>query len=216
MNETQIVALPRVWQQMRADPKFVELMRLARVANSLALAYPPILLPHSEQTPSARRARFTGLVYSTALLKEGLHTSRSLGKWFRERTQYREGIGAILSDPAVQTFESELADKVRDELVFHFDRGAMATGLDRLPDGETIIASFPESGPTFGETYFELADLAVFTYLFGDAANEDYIQRIEAFMVANNDLFVRFLAGSHRLITIGLLDYGCVKRNVEV
>ena len=78
---------------------------------------------------------------------------------------------------------------------------------------ETVVGSFPESGPAIGETYFELADLAVFAYLFGDAAtNEQYLGRIEAFMMENNELFSRFLSGAHRLVAIGLLEYGCLKR----
>ena len=102
MVEIQIIALAADWPTMRVDPRFIELMRLARVANSLALAYPALFLPFTDQSPKARRDRFAGLLFSAALLKEGLHTARSLGRWFRELPQYTEGFGAILSDPAVQ------------------------------------------------------------------------------------------------------------------
>lgn len=216
MAEVQIVADAETWDRMRREPQFVELIRLARVANALSLAYPPIFLPHSDQSPRARRTRFAGLFYSAALLKEALHAARSLGKWFRDKPQYQEGIGAILSDPKMQVLESNIADKIRDELVFHFDRAAIAIGLERLPTGETVIGSFPDTGPEIGETHFDIADEAALAYLFGDVASSDeYVARIAQFMDDNTELLRRFLSGAHRLIAIGLLDYGCMKRRVE-
>jgi len=216
IRETQIVADAETWARMRREPQFIELMRLARVANSLTLAYPPIFIPHSDQSPRARRTRFAGLFYSAALMKEALDTARSLGKWFRDKRQYREGVGSILADPKVQAFESDIADKIRDELVFHFDREAMAVGLARLPGEETIIGSFPATGPEIGETHFDIADEAVLAYLFGDVPSSDeYLARIAQFMDDNTDLLTRFLAGAHRLIAIGLVDYGCMQRTVD-
>jgi hypothetical protein len=212
--EVQIVALASDWPKIRTDPRFIELMRLARVANSLALAYPALFIPFNDQSPKARRDRFAGLLYSAALLKEGLHTAKSLGRWFRELPQYKEGFGAIFSDPAVQRLESELLDKVRDQLVFHYDRDAIATGLSRLPEGDMIVITYPPTGPATGETYFDAADDATLGYLFGEAPTDaEYLARLEGFMFAVSGLFTRYLIASHRLIAMGLVQLGCVKRN---
>ena len=215
MGEIQIVADADTWNRMRREPQFVEIMRLARVANSLTLAYPPMFIPDTDQGPRARRTRFAGVFDSAALLKEGLHTARSLGKWYRDKPQYREGVGAILADPRVSAFESEIASKIRDELVFHFDRDAMAIGLERLASDETIIGSFPATGPEIGETHFDIADEAALAYAFGDVAtSEEYMARITSFMDDNADLLTRFLIGGHRLIAVVLFDYGCMRREV--
>ncbi len=125
MREVQIIADAETWERMRGEPQFIELIRLARIANSLTLAYPPIFIPQSDQSPRARRTRFAGLFYSAALLKEALHTVRSLGKWYREKAQYREGVGAILADPKVTAFESEIASKRDDSAWLCFVSGQM-------------------------------------------------------------------------------------------
>jgi hypothetical protein len=153
-------------------------------------------------------------MYVAALLKEGLHTARSLGKWFRDLPHYQEGFGAIFRDPKVQELESATLSRIRDELVFHFDRNAVAIGLSRFPPREFVIATYPEeSGPTFGETYFDAADDAVLSYLFGDApSREEYEARVSDFMDGVTDLLKRFLFSSHRLIAKGLLELGCKKR----
>ena len=187
-------------------------MRLARVANSLTLAYAPLFIPISDQRPGARRARFAELLHSAALLKEGLHTCRSLAKWFRDKVQYSEGIESLLRDPHIQQFETEIAHKIRNEIAFRFDREAMAVGMARLPDQEMIVASYPPEGPAIGETYFDVADDAILGYLFGDAqTGTEYLHRLEAFMTRNAELLTRFLQASHRLVAIGLVDLGCRK-----
>ena len=42
-EETQVIVGPNGWIALRKDERFIELMRLARVANSLSLAYEPLL-----------------------------------------------------------------------------------------------------------------------------------------------------------------------------
>jgi hypothetical protein len=212
-EETQIIAPPGSWAELRSNESFVELMRLARVANSLALAYGPLLSNVDDQSPKARRERFGGLFYSAAVLEEGLRTARTLGKWFRELEQYREGFAALFADPAVQALESTVLCLVRNEIVFHFDRTPLEIGLSRLPEAEVLLCTYPSSGPEVGHTYFDVADDAMLGYLFGDAATDgEYLARLSDFMVGTSDLFNRFMKAAHRLVAAGLLSLGCKKR----
>ena len=55
MEEIQIFAPSSEWPRIRDDPRFIELMRLARVANSLALAYGPLQSDPEDQSVHARR-----------------------------------------------------------------------------------------------------------------------------------------------------------------
>jgi hypothetical protein len=212
-EETQIVVGSEGWAVLRSNDSFVELMRLARVANSLALAYGPLLYDVNDQNPKARRERFGGLLYSAAVLKEGLHTARSLGKWFRDLPQYKEGFAAMFADPVVQALESGTLNLVRNEIVFHFDRAPIEIGLSRLPETEVILCTYPSSGPEVGHTYFDVADDAMLGYLFGDApTNEEYLARLSDFMLGTSDLFNRFIKASHRLVAAALVTLGCRKR----
>jgi hypothetical protein len=215
--EYQIIAPEADWPRIRDDPGFVELMRLGRVSNSLALAYKPFQVPLTDQSPSARRERFAGLMYSAALLKEGLITARSLGKWFRDLPQYKEGIQAILGDPAIQKFEGGVLATMRNELVFHFNRDAIAMGLARIPSHDMVVVSYPESGPAMGETYIDAADDAMQNYVFGgdDVTDAEYIERYSAFTAQLGGLFRALLFASQNLIAAGVIQLGCKRRKFQ-
>lgn len=50
-------------------------------------------------------------------------------------------------------------------------------------------------------------------YLFGESATDDeYLARLEAFMVGTADLFTRFITAAHTLVAIGFVTLGCKKR----
>jgi hypothetical protein len=214
LTDIEIVAPHDRWPTIRDDPRFIEIMRLARATNALGLAYGPLAHSLVNQSPSARRERFAAFVYVAALLKEALDTAQSLGKWFRETVQYQEGFGALLRDPAVRQLRSNDLDSLRDKLVFHFDRDAIAKGLGTFPlHGDVRILSYPDDGPKFGETYFDAADDAVLGFLFGDSASdEEYYAKIEAFMGQVSDLLHSYIKSSHSIIAIALLQLGCRKK----
>src|SRR5918996_1913856 len=139
IQDVEIVAPAKEWEKIRVDPRFLELMRLARITNSLSLAYGPLLHTLADQTPQARRDRFAAFFFSAAVLKEGLDTAQSLGRWYHNLPQFKEGFGAILKDAASSALHTELLKKVRNELVFHFDREAIAEGLSHFPAGDARI-----------------------------------------------------------------------------
>lgn len=201
------------WTSLRTDPAFIELLRLARVVNSLSFNYSPLLVPLEDQSPKARRDRFGAFFYAAALLQEGLHTAQSLGKYFRDLPQYKSGFATILADPEVTELRSGDLGKIRDELVFHFDRDAIAAGLAHFPGGKALIATAPGDGFKQGEIYFDGADDALLGYLYGDAPTEaEYRTRVRRLMEQVTSLFKRFMRGSHSLIPVALGQMGCSGR----
>jgi hypothetical protein len=215
-DDVQIFAPEADWPRIRDEPRFLELMRLARVANSLALAYKPLMVPVEDQSPEARRERFVGLFYAAGLLWEGLRTAESLGKWFRDLPQFQQGFGELFKDPDVRTLRTTLLDPIRNQVVFHFDRDAVALGLARLPMHDVVVATYPGTGPSFRETYFDVADNAVLNFLFGDSASDDeYLRRLSDFMLGVGTLLQRYQMASHRLVAAGLVQLGCKRRSVR-
>ncbi|CAG0977210.1 hypothetical protein GPROT1_02015 [Gammaproteobacteria bacterium] len=204
------------WRELRGDPAFVELMRLARVANALSLFYPPILASLEDQSPRARRERFAAMFYAAALLHEGLHTAQGLGRYFRDLPQYKDEFAAIFDDPVVRSYRSEVLDRIRDELVFHVDRDALAAGIQQFPEGETLIATFPEGDWSQGQVYFDLADDAVLGYLFGHSATEaEFSARVVELLERVTELFNRFMRAAHRLVPAALIHMGAYKKASE-
>jgi hypothetical protein len=214
-EDTGLFVSANDWPSLRTNPAFVELIRLARVVNSLTLSYPPLLASLEDQSPRARRERFAAMLNAAALLHEGLHTAQSLGQHFRELRQYREEFAVLFSDPELRKFRAEVLDKIRDELVFHFDRGSLAAGLSRFPDGETQVAVTARREWSQGEIYFDIADDALLGYLFGDAPSEaEYLDRVANLLERTTDLFNRFMRAAHRLIPAALYEMGCYTKAV--
>ncbi len=214
LQDHGVYASAEQWRALRTDPAFVELVRLARVTNSLTLAWPPLLGSLADQSPRARRERFAAIFYAAALLHEGLDVAQGLGQYFRDLPQYKNGFAAIASDPAVRALNNELLDRIRDEHVFHFDRASLATGLQHFPEGEALIATAPDF--KHGEIYFDLADDALLAALFGDAPTEDeYLARVGRLMEQVSLLFKRFMQAAHSLIPAALGQMGCYVKNVD-
>ena len=103
------------WSSLCADPAFVELLRLARVVNFLGLTFSPILIHMEDQSPRARRDRFSGFFCAAALLHEGLRTAESLGQYFRTMPQYKSGFAPLLSDLEITALRSGDLGKIRNE-----------------------------------------------------------------------------------------------------
>ena len=208
-QDTGIYASPERWKVLRSDPAFLELVRLARVVNSLAGNYAGLLTPLDDQSPRARRDRFGAFFYVAALLQEGLKAAESLGRYFRDLPQFQTDFGALFADPDVRELRSGDLDKIRDQVVFHFDRDCLAVGLSRFPDGRTLIATAPQQWVS-GEVYFDIADDAVVAYLYADAPTQpEYLARVERLMTRVTGVFQRFMQASHRLIPAALQRMGC-------
>jgi hypothetical protein len=209
-RDEAIYASPDRWKALRGDPGFVELLRLARVVNSLSLNYAPLMASLQDQSPKARRDRFAAFFYAAALLKEGLDTAQTLGKYFRGLPQYKAGFEAIFDDPDIKALRSGDLDKIRDQLVFHFDRDSIAAGLAHFPHGKALIATAPKGFKKQGEIYFDAADDALLAYLFGDAPSEsEYLARVAHLMEQVTSLFKHFMRASHSLIPVALAQMGC-------
>jgi hypothetical protein len=209
-----IIAPADRWSTLRTEPAFLELVRLARIVNSLALAYLPVQISLDDQSPAARRDRFSAMVYTGALLHEGLHVAQGLGKFFRDLGQYRAGFAQLFGDENVKTFRTNILDRLRDKSVFHVDRDALAVGLARCADGDRLLVSF--SSDRQGHVHFDIADDALLLYLFGDGrAEADCFDDIEGFFSDIAVLHGRFMEAAHSLLPAALYQLGCVSRKVD-
>lgn len=207
-NDRGLYASKKRFGRLRSDPAFVEIVRLARVTNALAFAYPPLLITTEDQSPSARRDRFAAMAYAGALLHEGLHVAQGLGKHFRELPQYKAGFAKLLGDRKVSTFRKEVLNKLRDELVFHVDAKSVAAGLLNFPEEETLIASMSDS--RHGNIYFDFADEVALGYLCGNAETaEEYTANISTFIEQVAEMLNRYMAAAHSLIPAALRKMGC-------
>jgi hypothetical protein len=192
IKDKGLYASAETWKTLRSDPAFVELVRLARVANSLSLAWGPVLAPLEDQSPKARRERFAAFFFAAAVLHEGLTIAQALGRYYRQLPQYESGLAALARDPAVQVLNNGLLDRTRNQHVFHFDRDALAAGLLEFPENqEVVIATATDF--IHGEIYFDLADDAFLGSLLGAPTVSENLARLEKLILEVAALFGRFM-----------------------
>lgn len=216
MTDTGLYLSAADWARVRADPAFVELIRLARVVNQLTLCYPPLLAPLDDQSPRARRERAAAIVFAAALLHEGLITAEGLARHYRELPQYKEEFAPLFGDSEVQAFRASTIGRVRNELVFHVERDAITQGLAAFPSGETLVATTAERDWSHGQVYFDIADDALFGALFGDADSADsYLDELGRMLDSTSALLSRFMRASHRLIPAALRSIGAYAKPTE-
>ncbi len=215
MNDEGIYVSADRWRSLRANPAFLELLRLGRIVNSLSLTNAPFLVSPEDQSPRARRDRFAAFFFMAALLHEGLRTAEGLGRYFRKTAAYRNGFAKLFSDPEVIDLRSGDLAKIRNELVFHFDREPLRAGLKKFPYGETVLATASEF--THLEFYFDAADAALLAYLCrdGEQTEQEYAERVQRLLDRVVLLFGRFLKASNALIAAALVHLGCKNKRVK-
>lgn len=208
--EQEIVFTKAAWNAVRGDERLWDLLRLGRVVHSLTLAQPGLTAPVKYQTPRARRSRAAGLVHAGAVVFEGLQVSRALAKHFRGLPQFKQGFGAIHSDPATQELESRFLKPLRDKAAFHFDRMPFTASLMELDLPEYRFAS--SAGWSANGTYFDIVDDALFLFLTGAKSNEQHLEELGLFMVGTATLVKKYLQAANRLMPPVLASLGATMR----
>ena len=154
-----------------------------------------------------RRERFAALLYTGALLHEGLRLAESLAGHFRRLPQFVTGFTPILADPTVQRLRKRYLKPLRNKVAFHFDAAVPEISLPRLKNSAYVFAC--GRGNATADIYFELADDVVTDFLLGSSAtDEEYLRKFEEFAVGTSELYKRFMIASHRLIPAALKELG--------
>lgn len=213
-RDQEIVIPQAEWRAARTSHQFIDLARLARATNALAMAYPVLMIPIEYQSPRARRDRTAAFIYTGGVLVEGLKVSRSLGKHFRNLPQYRSGFGAIHADKGVQALERRFLQRLRDKAAFHFEREVFVQALPELEYDPVRLAS--ARGFSAGAIYFDFVDDATLVYLTGAKSDEEHLRLLEEYMVGTAQLANRFLRAAHSLIPRVLREFGGKKRSLKI
>jgi hypothetical protein len=198
------------FEALRNDPRLPPLLALGRAANAVTLCQGPLSAPWLLDTPRANRVRFSAVFHTGAVLTEALLAAERLPKHFRHLRQYKDGFGQLLADPAVKALRRTALYRLRNEGVFHFDERMFARALATLPPGNHIVISAKST--IVDDVYFELADDAVFEAVMGPFKDDDEkVERLGWLLSQITNLLDRFIAASHPLIAVTLIELGALR-----
>lgn len=199
------------FDRIRSDPRLPPILGLCRVTNAMALGHSAIVAPLKYQSPRVRRDRTAALIYTGAMLAEGLVFAKALGRHFRYLPQYRDGFGKLLGDKQVHEFRTRYLKPLRDKVTFHFDVKVIANVIASMRFAEYVLAS--GRGKIAGQIYFDLADDVVTCLLVGPYETDaQFLGRLKEFMTGTANLYERFMRAAHHLVPAALAELGARRR----
>ncbi|HEX8397965.1 MAG TPA: hypothetical protein VF644_11100 [Pyrinomonadaceae bacterium] len=164
------------FEQVRSEPRFLMLIRLARIVNQLNFCFDVLLSSTNYKTPAGERQYLNSFLFSCGVLYEGLKFIRPLGKDFSSYKSYKNGFAKLWKDKDTHYLRENVLNKMRNGIVFHIDSQPIEETIQVLKlDAYQFLAS---AGYESGEVYYNLADAISLNYIVGKPASNEEEERI--------------------------------------
>ena len=195
------------FDKIRDDKTFIEVLKLARVVNSLQFViriYKDKKCEHDDNsiknTPLGLRQGFNAFLYCGALLAEGIKIIQDAKGRFKEFESHMKLSELFKNNKLIAFEDSKVLFRIRNKIVFHFDAEVFRESLLNVKLNEVVFA---RSHTTHDEDIdYCLGDELVFRYLYQtytndwDASDDDVIGLIEDVI----ELTHQFIQTSNSLI----------------
>ena len=114
------------FNSLKNNINFLNTLRLARIVNAIRASQSIILRLIKDNTKRGFRDKFEAIQYYGAVLYESLKTFHEMKEQFKSLSEYRENIEDInyICDEFENknSFTRTILVRIRDKLVFHFDK----------------------------------------------------------------------------------------------
>lgn len=168
----------RSFRTVRKRESFHTLVALARMVNMLRFVQ---AVEHSlvkSDTSAYRRQVLNAFFLSSALLVEGMDLVQRIGKHFRHRPEFQNGLGRLLRDPDFKRVVTTKYRRLRKKSAFHFDDDVIEGGLTENDDKFVPFIS-SSGGKKRGSHYYELADITAMQVLVGPCESaKEFTERV--------------------------------------
>ncbi len=111
------------------NPKFLLILRLARILNSMRFSHEVTVNNLNGDTPASGRQRATAFLLVCSLLYESFQSTKKyncvyddLEKEFNEYDYFKQGLLQLKNDPHRIELHNSLFSHVRDKILFNFDQ----------------------------------------------------------------------------------------------
>ena len=204
-----ITCTKEIFDTLRTDERFLNLLTLARFFNALRFCQQPVIGAIKSDKPSASRQSINSFLFASSVLYEGFLLVERLGQYFKDLDSFKNGFAVLLRDKKVKTIRETTLKRMRNKFVFHFDRDL---ALEALKDFELQNYRFATGfGKASGELYYGLADEAVMNYLLQPQCNDsdsELNKRLRTMIKDITELMGQFTEAAVRLIAEVLLTMG--------
>ena len=200
-----------IFDVVKTDERFLDLIILARVVNALHFCHKAGIDAKEYTEYAGARATLNSFLFAASVLHEGFILVERLGKNFKDLDSFKKGFGVLLRDHKVMTLRKKngVLSRTRNKFVFHFDSEMAKESLERFELSEYNFAS--GTGEATGEMVFVLADEVCINYLLQPAPNDtdDVLRdRYKQILDDTTQVMVKFHKAAEKLIGDVLNDMG--------
>jgi len=204
-----ITCTKEIFDTLRTDERFLNLLTLARFFNALRFCQQPVIGAIKSDKPSASRQSINSFLFASSVLYEGFLHVEKLGQYFRDFDSFKNGFAVLLRDKKIKKLRATALKRMRNKFVFHFDR---EVSMEALKDFEIPNYRFATGfGKASGELYYGLADEAVMNYLLQPQPEDTdgaLNKRLRSLMEDITELLGKFTKAAELLIADALVTMG--------
>jgi hypothetical protein len=202
-----------VFERIKSEANFQQVVALARAVNSLEFALSAIIADAQDHSSNASRSRINSFLFGSAILYEGLLLVERMNKEFGNNDIFEQGLHTLLKDPVARKLRSSHMGPARNSAVFHYDPEEFGEILSSASVDECQFMVGRENPAR--DIYFPFADTLAAELLMGRAAaDEGFYEELGSVINETRKLAVRFIELSHRLIVRCLQEWGFAPRTL--
>ena len=183
LREEFHIALPvAVALERFAEPEFIDLLRLTKLANSLLFLLGAVVDADQQDDSSSVRRRITGGLLIGAMSCETLRVAHEVVAHSRFQDA-GTSLRRVLDHPLTSSVRGKYLARARDKAAFHADKAVMRDGLAGLKVSIAVLEHV--SGFNKLNTYYPTADILAYLSILGDdlpsdAEISDFVSTVES------------------------------------
>jgi hypothetical protein len=193
----------RRFRELRQDEGFQRVVALARCVNAVMFLNVTLLsVKKRDASPAAQRQQFNSVLFTAAVLHEGLTLLRVLGKYYGRSQAYEARVRPLLERVGRSGLAVDLK-VVRNEAVFHFGRTEYLKKWKGRLDvvNGPFVTFLSGDGRARGRNFYTLADLCAMQALVGNCSSlEEMVARARPRLGEIADVGGEFLDASEHLL----------------
>lgn len=210
-----ILCEPPVFEKLKTEQKFWQIIALARAVNALSFAHWSVLPFWEDRTLQGMRTRNNLFLFTCAALSEGLSLVDKMFVNFQSDSAFAD-LKALLKTKTAKKLRNMHLERARNHVVFHFLPESFGKMVN-IP-GESMCSFVAGLGNERVQTYYTFADILAIEFFVGRAAynSEDFYKDLDELMLVTRQLAADFVNAAEKLISQSLLKWGFQMRKQRI
>jgi len=206
-EEWEITCDKETFAKVRREVKFPYIVALARAVNAFNAVHSLFLHSPPTETPERVRNGMNAYFFGSALLYEGLSLIRKMTKPFADDDDFRNGLHALLRDPAAQKIEQSHLNPGRNHAIFHFLPEEFEKAIGKAVDDRQVFAA--AIGKKKKDLHYSYADVLAAEILVGIPIDKpEFWITFEKAAEETQELIIKFASDAEELIGNYLKAWG--------